>query len=435
MSVSAFHLPQEIWVQVFLYLSDHEKGNVRVSCKYFKRLIDHPSLWRNSVVVLKKIRACNDEFWTTMRRRKTSSVVVHKAGLKDWEKLAASLPWLTAIIIEQCSDLATLETLQRFSNLKRLVIQSFQCPSDLGSVLSPLRQLTHLTLCELHSAPRAQLIGAVSQLTSLTSLFYHEGDKPIPRQVFQGMLASLPNLKQLSLKMGPVYGTLPDDYFCLPSLNPKIAGREGHGKNHVGLTRLELLNYMDPMLSAVALEPLSSLQSLTVGYRDQAVEPSRCALSTWLSKLPSLTELTVIRGYPLRVYVCSLPRTLQSLSLLQVIMGPGDMRTMGERTPDLQHLHMDLCSYGSQSGLQELPLLLPELRMLKLRHCNMTEQEFVGLARLQHLERLVVLDAHPGPSPALMEVIQKLQFKTNYRVQVIHSLVPRDPTACYCSQY
>ncbi|KAJ8358270.1 hypothetical protein AAFF_G00018420 [Aldrovandia affinis] len=33
------------------------------------------------------------------------------------------------------------------------------------------------------------------------------------------MLARLPNLKQLSLKLGPVYGTLPEDYFSLPMTN------------------------------------------------------------------------------------------------------------------------------------------------------------------------------------------------------------------------
>ncbi|KAJ8352959.1 hypothetical protein AAFF_G00131380, partial [Aldrovandia affinis] len=124
--------------------------------------------------------------------------------------------------------------------------------------------------------------------------------------VFQGMLARLPNLKQLSLKLGPVYGTLPEDYFSLPTTN---------------------------------------------------------------------------------------------------------------------------------HGVTRAALPFPKLETLKLRHLNMTEWEFVGLARSQNLQQLVVLDALPGPSPALLSLIHKLQVQTNYRAQVVHSLALKDPAACYCSQY
>lgn len=216
MSGAAFNLPNEVWFRVFLLLSDEEKGKVRSSCKYFKGLIDHPSMWRNSAVVLKKIRSFNRQNWATLRRRKTSKVVVHKAGTKEWGLIATSLPWLSAITIDQLLDVKALETLQRFKNLQRLVIRSFQCPSGFASALAPLRQLTHLCLCELHCAPRAELISAVSQLRDLSSLFYHEGDKPISRRTLQSMLTCLPNLTELSLKMRAVYGTLPDDYFYLP---------------------------------------------------------------------------------------------------------------------------------------------------------------------------------------------------------------------------
>ncbi|KAJ8341693.1 hypothetical protein SKAU_G00339840 [Synaphobranchus kaupii] len=312
MSGAAFHLPEEVWCQIFLFLSDEEKGKVRSSCKNFKRLIDHPSMWRNSALVLNKIGSYNTQYWATMRRRKTSRVVVHKAGTKEWVRIASSLPWLTAITIDQVLDVKALGTLQRFKNLKRLAIRSSQCPPRLSEVLAPLRQLTHLCLCELHGAPTVKLIGAVSQLTGLTSLFYHEGDTPLTRWICHGMFACLPNLKELSLKMGAVYGTLPDDYFHLPKThhdstnevaaldtvrNKSLSGREHPDQSDLGLTRLELLNYMDPVLSPVALEPLCSLQALSVWYRDRAVEPNRCNLSVWLRKLPCLTELTVARAY------------------------------------------------------------------------------------------------------------------------------------------
>ncbi|KAJ8394273.1 hypothetical protein AAFF_G00048560 [Aldrovandia affinis] len=444
-SLSAFHLPQEVWTQIFLFLSDEEKGNIRASCKYFKRLIDHPSLWRRSAVVLKRVHSYSAQFWTTLRRRKTSAAVVHKAATRDWELIAARLPWLTAITVEQCPDARALAALRRFGGLRRLVIRSFHCPAGLAGALAPLRALTHLCLCELQRAPRAELIGAVSQLAGLTSLSYHEGDKPISKRTLQGMLARLPHLKQLSLKLGPVYGTLPEDYFSLPATNRDVTseatvlGRGDPPPSGLGLTRLELLNYMDPMLSPGALVSLSSLQSLTVSYRERAVRPSSCALRTWLCKLPCLTELTVTRGYPLAVYVRLLPASLRRLCLLQLIVGDGDLRDLGKRTPGLQHLHVDP-SQGDGADCRSCP---PSsqletsncARCGSALHLNVTEWEFVGLARFQNLQQLVVLDALPGPSPALLSLIHKLQIQTNYRVQVVHSLALKDPAACFCSQY
>lgn len=59
------------------------------------------------------------------------------------------------------------------------------------------------------------------------------------------------------------------------------------------LISLELLNYMDPILSPVALQGLPSLKFLTVQYRDWSLKPQLCHLKTWLSKMPLLSELNI----------------------------------------------------------------------------------------------------------------------------------------------
>lgn len=222
-------LPPEVWVHVFGFLSIAEKMSIRSCCKCFKKLVDHWTLWKDNTVVLRKLCAYSSQFWTTLRRRRTDSVVVHRASTKEWEQLAISLPMLSTIVIDDCSKLKTLEIIKQFKNLKRLLITGGpRLPGVYGDVLEHLRKLTHFSVCHFHLdyyAQRLDLIRAVSKLSHLTSLSFHGGDKavPIPKQTFHAMLNSLPNLKHLSLKLGIYYnGTLPDDYFS-PSESSKVA--------------------------------------------------------------------------------------------------------------------------------------------------------------------------------------------------------------------
>uniref|UniRef100_A0A8C7FSF1 Im:7136021 n=1 Tax=Oncorhynchus kisutch TaxID=8019 RepID=A0A8C7FSF1_ONCKI len=218
-TVGAAQLPSEVWVHVFGYLSTTDKLNIRSCCKYFKKMVDHWSLWKGNTVVLKKLCAYTSQFWTTLRRRKISSVVVQKASLKEWKQLALSLPWLTTIAVEHCFDVKAFEILKQFHNLKRLAIRRCRCGQGLSDAIVPLQQVTHFSVCEMHCAPRSDIVSAVSKLSHLTSLLYHEGNHPIPRQIFHLMLNRLPHLKHLSLKMGTQHGSLPDDYFNIYKTN------------------------------------------------------------------------------------------------------------------------------------------------------------------------------------------------------------------------
>nr|XP_015206061.1 PREDICTED: uncharacterized protein LOC107077779 [Lepisosteus oculatus]XP_015206062.1 PREDICTED: uncharacterized protein LOC107077779 [Lepisosteus oculatus]XP_015206063.1 PREDICTED: uncharacterized protein LOC107077779 [Lepisosteus oculatus] len=430
MPVSALQLPQEVWVHVFSFLTDKEKGDIRATCRYFRRLIDLPSLWKSSPAVVKRISAGSSGFWTTLRRRRTGSVLV-KAGVTQWEQLATSLPWLTALAIEQCRNDSVLQTLQRFRKLKRLVMRGFHCTSTLPSLLAPLQQLTHLTLCEPHCSQTVELIAGVSQLTNLRSLVFHEGLKPIPKQSFQDMLGRLPHLKELSLKVETSPFPLPADYFALPRVAPEKT--EPHATS-LGLTRLELLNYRDSVLSQTSIEQLSSLQSLAIYFHPEAVASGSCHLETLVRELPCLTELTVARGYPFSVYVRSIPPSLKSLSLSRVAVSAKDMKTLGSRTAGLRHLQMDMCTSDRQWSVLDFPQFFPQLRTLQLRHCNVAVEELVGLAKLRHLEKVAVLDAHLCDGGTLQRTFQKLKSLTDNRLQILHSLLPLDPMACSCAR-
>uniref|UniRef100_A0A3Q1C2B6 F-box domain-containing protein n=1 Tax=Amphiprion ocellaris TaxID=80972 RepID=A0A3Q1C2B6_AMPOC len=56
-------LPSEVWNHIFGYLSVADKFNVRASCKYFKRLVDHASLWKDWTIVLERITLFT-ELWS-----------------------------------------------------------------------------------------------------------------------------------------------------------------------------------------------------------------------------------------------------------------------------------------------------------------------------------------------------------------------------------
>ena len=210
--LAASQLPSEVWVHVFRLLSKSDKLRIRSCCKYFKRLVDHWSLWRNETVVLKKLCAYSPEFWTILRRRKTSSVVVRSASFKDWKQLRRCLPTLATIVIEDGFVKEINEILNGFPDLRSLSIRRCRFTRAYDRMTTPL-QLTHFTVCEV-CAQRSEIVNVVTTFSNLTSLSYHMQRFPTPKDTFHDILTHLPHLKHLSLRMGRMFGTLPDDYLC-----------------------------------------------------------------------------------------------------------------------------------------------------------------------------------------------------------------------------
>ncbi|XP_043119313.1 uncharacterized protein im:7136021 [Puntigrus tetrazona] len=418
-------LPEEMWIHVFGFLSERDKLNVRLSCAYFKRLVDHWSLWKDSVVVLQK--PYDSHFWKTLRQRKIKSVVVKRATTKVLQQTVAWLPWIGSVTLLECNDGTALVTLTALKHLQRLVISQCCCRSLTGSLLS-LRQLTHLCLCEVKRASVSEIRAAISQLVNLTTLEYHDDKNPIHKSALHGMLGHLPNLKHLSLKLGPKYGILPDDYFCPTKAN----GNPGVTPDaELGLSSLELLNYEDPCLSSLAFNGLSSLTKLAVHYRKCYKNPDLCCLTKWLRRLNVLSELSVSLGYPLEAYAEWIPRTVQRLSLMRVQATLNSVRIVGEQVPDLLQLQLDLFCLDICDLITEVPHVFPKVQILEVRHHNVPESVFLQLQRLPRLEQLVILDAPESPSPTVRNLTQKLHVQTNNRIHVLHSN-SKDQTACSC---
>ncbi|KAI9521181.1 hypothetical protein NQZ68_010885 [Dissostichus eleginoides] len=163
MTQPAPQLPAEVWSHVFGYLSAADKFSVRTACKYFKKLVDHGSLWKDWSVVLGYHKGYyNSPFWGTLRRRKVTSVVLRGTRTKDLKPLASSLPTLTTVVMDQSSQ-ASLSFLKECTHLKRLAIRGLS-PQDMEAVSVQVPNLLHL-----HIDPWPSHLGA--QAAQIPQLF------------------------------------------------------------------------------------------------------------------------------------------------------------------------------------------------------------------------------------------------------------------------
>lgn len=197
--MGTFRLPDEVWLHVFRFLSIPDQSSVRASCRWFMKLIDRPVLWKNTTLYIDTIHSFTSHAWRTLCRRKIASVVVLKASGDEWKQLGCRLPWIHSVTVGLCCARA-LDSFTDFNNLTRLVVRRCACPSLTS--LAALRQLSHLSLCEVVCAPTSDIVHALSQLTNLTSLHYHACSKTIPAAAFPSLLQRMFKLKHLSVNMG-----------------------------------------------------------------------------------------------------------------------------------------------------------------------------------------------------------------------------------------
>eukprot|EP00064_Thunnus_orientalis_P007180 superscaffoldBa00000782_g7199 len=414
MDASPSQLPSEVWHHVFGYLSEADKFSVRACCKYFKKLVDHGSLWKDWAVVLAfQNGSYNSHFWASLRRRKVTSAVVRSTKAKDWKQLAQSLPALTTVVMDQSSQ-ESLDSLKNFPNLKRLAIRSsLKCLLlDASAVSQPL-QLTHLSVCGVTLPGIDSLISAVSQFKNLTSLVCHKtGTIQQSVRMVHSILTCLPKLKHLSLSTVRIWTSDPRP-------NPGPLGG-AHGQDGApALSSLELINYTDHSLPEDAMRLVPGLQTLAVVYQHSHHEledlgPPVRHLKTWLRDLPQLTALVIVKGPPVNKYVSSIPATVTSLTLRVAGISSEEMAAVAARVPNLLHLHVDPWPSHLGALTAQIPHLFPKLKSLKLRHEHVSEKDFLHLHKLQDLKYLEILDSRPN----LSELIVKLQTLTNYRLQL-----------------
>ncbi|KAM4723300.1 uncharacterized protein FYW61_014091 isoform 2-T2 [Anableps anableps] len=353
---SAPQLPNELWLQVFSFLSWKDKLSMRCTCSHFKQLMDESRpLWRGFSVVLKDLSRYNRAFWRSLARRQLDSVSLRGGKKRDLKLLAVWLPLLQALRLDHWKG-NDVQELKRFRHVHRLTLTACSEPLVNLQFLLPLgSQLTALSLCNVQLAcPPPQLLASLSQLTRLRSLvLHHDGCLMIP--TLRGVISQLVNLNFLSWTMIN-YKRLTRDFFC------------------------------------------------------SATGPG---------------------GHPLVVYADFLPSSLLSLTLC-VDLQPEDLHVVSFRAPNLQHLHLE--PWSSSSNLVRLiPQLFPCLKTLAIRHHHVSDEDFLGLHQLQHLNTLEVLDSfyRPDPkdpswvvykpSPRLLQLISDLQKLTSHKVRVITS--------------
>lgn len=427
MAQPAAQLPSEVWSHVFGYLSAEDKFSVRASCRYFKKLVDHGSLWRRWTVVLGfHSGSYNSHFWATLRRRKVSSAVVRSDKAKHWRRLALCLPGLTTVVMARSSR-ASLDCLKDFPHLRRVAIRN-SCSPLLPYTVQEPQQLTHLSMCDVTfpSTSVGSFISAVSHFTNLTSLTCHQmGMFGENIWVIHSILTCLPKLKHLSLTAVHMCA-----HHSFPRPNPGPLG----GAGAPVLSSLELIDCLDHSLPEDAMRLMPGLKSLAVFYRHSHHEnPERwsspvCRLKPWLSDLPQLATLVVVKGPSVKKYSTSIPATVTSLTLCVAGLSSEDVADVAAQVPHLLHLHIDLWPSHLAAHTAQIPQLFPKLRSLRLRHEHVPEKDFMHLHQLQDLEHLEILDNRPH----LSELIGKLRALTNYRLQVTTSPRQRNVLSCPC---
>ncbi|XP_063296188.1 uncharacterized protein LOC134583255 isoform X2 [Pelobates fuscus] len=196
-------LPQEVLLHIFTFLSPTEKANVRATCTYLRTLVDHPSLWKNSIIVFKSIGIYNARFWDTLQNRKICSVEVSKVTLKQFKKMSSSLPDITNVRMDSCLKGEILQGLQPLLNLKQLQLSdcSNVTDHDLFTEIVFFQLLTHLSLCRVTFSSVLPLTSIVL-LQNLYSLSLHSKEGIVPERALQYILFRLPKLRELSLAIG-----------------------------------------------------------------------------------------------------------------------------------------------------------------------------------------------------------------------------------------
>ncbi|KAM4543215.1 uncharacterized protein PAE49_019633 [Odontesthes bonariensis] len=446
-------LPPELWVYVFSYLSTEEKHTVRSCCRHLKKLIDHPSLWRDYTVVLSELRRYTYGYWDTLSRRKLTRVAVRHLRRKEWRRLVKFLPSLTAIVFvdggRQYKE-KYLDNLSRFPELRDLGVRNATWDElILGrSLIEHLRErLTHLSVCNVRLPCTVDFINVVSNLVNLRHLLFHQqGEgygldtvRPVPRHVFHNLLLNLKKLKYLSWGMkGEPPEPLPEDYLNPP--DPDQPGASSYGGP--SLISLELVDYPETTLPENALRSLTTLRSLTVRYR-YIREGIECRLRSWLSPLRQLDSLTIIGGNSLATYTTTIPSSVTRLTL-RVAITLKDMDSIAPKVPGLEHLDIEQ-NRSSGSLCRRIPMLFPQLRTLRIRFFRREpEKDLLSLHKLRHLVQLELLversfilrdylNGHPWPSPCVQELINQLRELSENRITVITTMRQRNPLReCDC---
>ncbi|XP_030604918.1 uncharacterized protein LOC115793893 [Archocentrus centrarchus] len=437
------YLPPEVWLLVFRYLNTKQKHTVRLCCKGFRVLIDHPFLWKDYTVVLTNLLRYPSNFWDTLQYRRVTRAVVQHLWPKDWQVLVKTLPSLTTIVCvkerRRCNTVY-LEDLSDFPDLRKLGVRNatwgepmlVQCKNKHLAA-----QLTHLSVCNVQLFNTAEFIDSVSHMVNLEYLLFHQQDamehgrgRPVPCDVFHKLLLSLKKLKHLSWGMkGEPTLPLPDDYF-FPE-DPEKPGAYGGP----ALTTLELSNYTEMILTENTLRGLTSLKSLSIHYR-YLWDGTQCHLRSWVNHVPQLDSLTIIGGNFLGSHTINFPPRMTRLTLRTSVC-MCQLTCIASKLKLVEYLDIDQNRLAG-TLCKQLPILFPQLKTLRIRFCREEpKRELLFLNGLRHLEQLELIMGcsnsgqnhclrKPWPSSALQGLIRELQHLSKNRFRIMTKMQQRD---------
>ncbi|XP_053553645.1 uncharacterized protein LOC128644972 [Bombina bombina] len=410
--IEFLQLPQEMLLQILMYLSPAEKAAVRATCTYLRTLVDHPSLWKNSTIILKSIGTFNAKCWDTLQTRKIASAEVNRVTLKQFKKMASSLPDLVNVRMDSCLKEEVLQGLRPLVNLEQLHLTDCSNLSD-QSIFSEIvlfRQLTHLTLCRVTFSVLP--LTSIVLLQNLYSLTLHSKEGFVPERALQYILFRLPKLRELSLAIGNMNKwklslcfNMPDSFVYAAEEQPCIP--------RLQLEKLELLNSGCAGLSANAFDQLSTLQSVCL--RHHKYLQNEDLIEMMLLKLSNLTELKIEWAAPFKPIMEPIISKLEKLSLVGTVITNDTLTWLSESANKLRSLNLSFSSGYGEYMLKQLPCLFPELQKLYLSNTRLTEETLIVLASLNSLQLLDISNNH-GLTP---EAILAFRNITNNRVSLI----------------
>ncbi|XP_075048266.1 uncharacterized protein LOC142108476 isoform X2 [Mixophyes fleayi] len=379
-------LPQEVLLQIFMYLSPVEKANVRATCTYLRTLVDHPSLWKNSTILFKSIGGFNARFWDTLQSRKISSVEVTKVTLKQFKKMANCLPDLTSVTMDSCLKGEILQGLRPLVSLHQLHLTdcSNVMDEEMFSEIVLFQQLTHLSLCRIAFSGVLPLTNIVL-LQNLYSLTLHSKEGNVPERALQYILFRLPKLRELSLAIGNMNKwklslcfNVPDNFVCTAEDLPCVSKLQ--------LQKLELINSGCASLSNNAFDQLSTLQSVCLRHYKYLQHEE--FIESLLVKLPHLTELKIEWAAPFVPLISPICSKLENLSMVGTKISNETLSWISRSASQLKSLNLSFTHGYDDDLVKSFPRLFPQLQNLYLSNTRLTEDALVVLANLYSLRVL-----------------------------------------------
>nr|XP_033806961.1 uncharacterized protein LOC117363409 isoform X2 [Geotrypetes seraphini] len=374
--VQRLHLPQEVWMEIFMYFSPVEKASVRATCRYFKTLIDHPNLWKKSTIVLGNIAPLNEDFWEMLRNRKIYSIDVKKMKIKQWKKLTTSLPGILNLTVDSCLTQEILTFLHPLTNLQKLHLKDCSGLLDSHIFKEAVRynQLTHLSLCNIKYFDGVPLT-TVACLKNLFFLSLHAKYGFLNTVGIQCALFHLPKLRELSFTVRLKNTWSLSECFTLPEAVDIREGDLSH--TQLQLQKLELIYFDHSDLTENALDQLFSLQTISLhNYKNKGM----AFLNIMLKKLPNLTEVNFADFSSLDL--CYIPPRLEKFCAIRTRINNETLHQLFLCARNLKYLDLSFSHGFDVFCLTKLPVRCPLLTKLYLRERDLSVRLYPARAQL-----------------------------------------------------